>query len=129
MNVERIGCPKRKVIAVYEPRSATSRRRTFQDEFADAFAHADEVIVGKLFDPTRIPKEERDVSALTLVLSEEGFRTFRQELKELRARMVQLSEAENKKFWTGVAGDSRRVYQSLLQVFPVSQVRNSREEP
>ncbi len=77
----------------------------------------------------RIPKEERDVSALTLVLSEEGFRTFRQELKELRARMVQLSEAENKKFWTGVAGDSRRVYQSLLQVFPVSQVRNSREEP
>ena len=35
--------PKRRLIAVYEPRSATSRRKTFQAEFADAFAHADEV--------------------------------------------------------------------------------------
>ncbi len=77
----------------------------------------------------RIPKDERDVSALTLVLSEEGFRTFREELKELRSRMVQLSEAENRKFWPGVTGDSRRVYQSLLQVFPVSQHRGIREAP
>ena len=77
----------------------------------------------------RIPKEERDVSALTLVLSEDGFRTFREELKDLRARMVQLSESENKKFWTGVSGDSRRVYQSLLQVFPVSQIRGIKDEP
>ena len=77
----------------------------------------------------RIPKEERDVSALTLVLSEDGFRTFREELKELRARMVQLSESENRKFWTGVSGDSRRVYQSLLQVFPVSQIRGIKDEP
>ena len=30
--------PKRRVIAVYEPRSATSRRKTFQHEFVDAFA-------------------------------------------------------------------------------------------
>jgi UDP-N-acetylmuramate: L-alanyl-gamma-D-glutamyl-meso-diaminopimelate ligase len=51
--------PKRRLIAVYEPRSATSRRRTFQAEFADAFAHADEVIVGKLFDPSKIPADER----------------------------------------------------------------------
>ncbi|MCB9497197.1 MAG: TIGR02147 family protein [Fibrobacteria bacterium] len=77
----------------------------------------------------RIPKDERDVSALTLVLSEEGFRIFRQELKELRSRMVQISESENKKFWTGVTGDSRRVYQSVLQVFPVSQHRPPRETP
>lgn len=67
--------PKRKVIAVYEPRSATSRRRTFQDEFADGFAHADEVIVGKLFDPTRIPKEERfDPERLALDLHRKGTR-------------------------------------------------------
>lgn len=71
----------------------------------------------------RIPKEERDISALTLTLSEEGFLAFRQELKELRTRMVQLSETENKKFWPGVHGDSRRVYQSILQLFPVSQTR------
>jgi UDP-N-acetylmuramate: L-alanyl-gamma-D-glutamyl-meso-diaminopimelate ligase len=67
--------PKRRVIAVYEPRSATSRRRTFQDEFAEAFAHADEVIVGKLFDPTRIPKDERfDPERLALDLHRFGTR-------------------------------------------------------
>lgn len=76
----------------------------------------------------RVPKEERDVSALTLVLSEEGFRTFRQELKDLRSRMIKLSEDENKKFWNGVEGDSRRVYQTVLQLFPVSAMRKVRED-
>src|SRR5262245_7696219 len=33
-----------KLIAVFEPRSATSRRNVFQREFADAFAVADEVV-------------------------------------------------------------------------------------
>jgi len=65
--------PKRRVIAVYEPRSATSRRRTFQDEFVDAFAHADEVVVGRLYDPTKIPKEERfDPEKLALDLHRGG---------------------------------------------------------
>ena len=65
--------PKRRVIAVYEPRSATSRRRTFQEEFVAAFAHADEVVVGRLYDPTRIPKEERfDPERLALDLHRHG---------------------------------------------------------
>jgi UDP-N-acetylmuramate: L-alanyl-gamma-D-glutamyl-meso-diaminopimelate ligase len=65
--------PKRRLIAIYEPRSATSRRRTFQGEFADAFAHADEVVVGKLYDPSRIPKEERfDPERLALDLHRAG---------------------------------------------------------
>jgi len=65
--------PKRRLIAVYEPRSATSRRRTFQAEFADAFAHADEVIVGRPFDTSRIPREERfDPEKLALDLHRAG---------------------------------------------------------
>jgi UDP-N-acetylmuramate: L-alanyl-gamma-D-glutamyl-meso-diaminopimelate ligase len=65
--------PKRRIIAVYEPRSATSRRKTFQNEFADAFAHADEVIVGRLFDPTKIPSDERfDPERLALDLHQRG---------------------------------------------------------
>jgi UDP-N-acetylmuramate: L-alanyl-gamma-D-glutamyl-meso-diaminopimelate ligase len=64
---------KRRVIAVYEPRSATSRRRTFQTEFAQAFSHADEVVVGKLFDPGKIPAEERfDPERLALDLHRSG---------------------------------------------------------
>jgi UDP-N-acetylmuramate: L-alanyl-gamma-D-glutamyl-meso-diaminopimelate ligase len=65
--------PKRRLIAVYEPRSATSRRKTFQAEFAEAFAHADEVIVGKLFDPSKIPAAERfDPERLALDLHRGG---------------------------------------------------------
>jgi UDP-N-acetylmuramate: L-alanyl-gamma-D-glutamyl-meso-diaminopimelate ligase len=65
--------PKRRLIAVYEPRSATSRRKTFQAEFAEAFAHADEVVVGRLFDPSKIPETERfDPERLALDLHRSG---------------------------------------------------------
>jgi len=65
--------PKRRLIAVYDPRSATSRRKTFQAEFADAFAHADEVIVAKLYDPSKIPADERfDPEKLALDLHRSG---------------------------------------------------------
>src|SRR5204862_8309697 len=65
--------PKRRLIAVYEPRSATSRRKTFQNEFAEAFAHADEVVVGRLFDPSKIPPADRfDPERLALDLHRSG---------------------------------------------------------
>jgi UDP-N-acetylmuramate: L-alanyl-gamma-D-glutamyl-meso-diaminopimelate ligase len=65
--------PKRHLIAAYDPRSATSRRRTFQDEFARAFAHADLVMVGRLYDPSRIPRDERfDPERLALDLHRAG---------------------------------------------------------
>ncbi|MGE0401882.1 MAG: UDP-N-acetylmuramate--L-alanine ligase [Kofleriaceae bacterium] len=65
--------PKRRLIAVYDPRSATSRRKTFQGEFAEAFAYADEVIVGKLYDPSKIPPAERfDPERLALDLHQRG---------------------------------------------------------
>jgi UDP-N-acetylmuramate: L-alanyl-gamma-D-glutamyl-meso-diaminopimelate ligase len=69
----RLRYAKRRLIAVYEPRSATSRRKTFQAEFADAFAYADEVIVGRLFDPSKIPPAERfDPERLALDLHRSG---------------------------------------------------------
>jgi len=65
--------PKRRLLAVYEPRSATSRRKTFQNEYIEAFAHADEVIVGKLFDPSKIPLDDRfDPERLALDLHRRG---------------------------------------------------------
>ncbi|HPH67186.1 MAG TPA: UDP-N-acetylmuramate--L-alanine ligase [Kofleriaceae bacterium] len=63
----------RRLFAVYDPRSATSRRKTFQQDFATAFAHADEVVVGKLFDPSKIPVEDRfDPEKLALDLHRSG---------------------------------------------------------
>ncbi|HEY4243702.1 MAG TPA: GNAT family N-acetyltransferase, partial [Kofleriaceae bacterium] len=84
--------PKRRLIAVYEPRSATSRRRTFQAEFVGAFSHADEVIVGKLFDPAKIPPNERfDPERLALDLHRSG--TKAAYIPEVDAIVKQLAES------------------------------------
>ncbi len=84
--------PKRRIIAVYEPRSATSRRKTFQGEFADAFAYADEVIVGKMFDPSKIPAADRfDPERMALDLHQKG--TKAAYIPEVDAIVKQLAES------------------------------------
>jgi UDP-N-acetylmuramate: L-alanyl-gamma-D-glutamyl-meso-diaminopimelate ligase len=45
--------------AIFEPRSATSRRAIFQDDFVEAFAAADRVVIAGLFNPEAIAMEER----------------------------------------------------------------------
>jgi UDP-N-acetylmuramate: L-alanyl-gamma-D-glutamyl-meso-diaminopimelate ligase len=49
----------RRLWAIFEPRSATSRRATFQEDFVDAFAEADGVVIAGLFNPESIPAEAR----------------------------------------------------------------------
>jgi UDP-N-acetylmuramate: L-alanyl-gamma-D-glutamyl-meso-diaminopimelate ligase len=57
----RLRYPGRRLRAVFEPRSNTSRRRVFQDDFVAALATADEAVLAAVFtkasDP--IPPEER----------------------------------------------------------------------
>lgn len=63
----------RRLLAVYEPRTATSRRKTFQREFALAFANADELVVGALYSPDKIPDEDRfDPERLALEVHQDG---------------------------------------------------------
>jgi UDP-N-acetylmuramate: L-alanyl-gamma-D-glutamyl-meso-diaminopimelate ligase len=50
--------PDRRIWAVFEPRSASSCRRIFQDDFAEAFAKADEVVIASVFRST-LPPDER----------------------------------------------------------------------
>ena len=50
--------PSRRIWAIFEPRSASSCRRIFQDDFARAFAPADEVVVASVF-RSSLPPEER----------------------------------------------------------------------
>jgi UDP-N-acetylmuramate: L-alanyl-gamma-D-glutamyl-meso-diaminopimelate ligase len=54
----RTGYPTRRIWAVFEPRSASSCRRVFQDDFARAFSAADEVVVAGVFRST-LPESER----------------------------------------------------------------------
>jgi UDP-N-acetylmuramate: L-alanyl-gamma-D-glutamyl-meso-diaminopimelate ligase len=49
----------RRLWAIFEPRSATSRRAIFQEEFIDAFAEADGVVIAGLFNPEMIPSDAR----------------------------------------------------------------------
>jgi UDP-N-acetylmuramate: L-alanyl-gamma-D-glutamyl-meso-diaminopimelate ligase len=50
--------PSVRIWAVFEPRSASSCRRVFQDEFARAFVGADEVLIAPVF-RTRLPASEQ----------------------------------------------------------------------
>ena len=54
----RTGYPDRRIWAVFEPRSASSCRRVFQDDFARAFGAADEVVIAGVFRST-LPEHER----------------------------------------------------------------------
>jgi UDP-N-acetylmuramate: L-alanyl-gamma-D-glutamyl-meso-diaminopimelate ligase len=54
----RTGYPDRRIWAVFEPRSASSCRRVFQDDFARAFGAADEVIIAGVF-RSSLPESER----------------------------------------------------------------------
>jgi len=48
-----------RLVAAFEPRSATSRRAMFQEAFAEALGHADRVVLAPLHDPSGIPEAER----------------------------------------------------------------------
>ncbi len=50
--------PGARIWAVFEPRSASSCRRVFQDDFAHAFAGADEVLIAPIF-RSKLPESER----------------------------------------------------------------------
>ncbi len=51
--------PDSKIIAAYEPRSATSRRNVFQDVLPSAFKDADMVLIKKPFKLEVVPVDER----------------------------------------------------------------------
>jgi len=71
----RLRYPGRRLRAVFEPRSNTSRRRVFQDEFVAALGAADEAVLAAVFtkasDP--IPPDERlDPEAVVAELTRRG---------------------------------------------------------
>ena len=49
----------RRVFSVFEPRSATSRRKIFQKEYVEAFHGAHEVLIVKAFDQSKISEDEK----------------------------------------------------------------------
>jgi UDP-N-acetylmuramate: L-alanyl-gamma-D-glutamyl-meso-diaminopimelate ligase len=56
--------PDARIWAVFEPRSASSCRRVFQDDFAKAFAGADEVVIAPIFRSTMAEGERLSIPRL-----------------------------------------------------------------
>ena len=68
--------PDRRIWAIFEPRSATSCRRVFQDDFAHAFIEsgADEIILPDVFRASLPPEERLSVDDLVKAISRRGRR-------------------------------------------------------
>ena len=65
--------PRSNLVAVFEPRTNTSRRNLFQRRYAESFGGADRVVVVPPFDPEKIPEGERfDSNRLVAALKDRG---------------------------------------------------------
>lgn len=65
--------PSGKLLCIYHPRSATSRRATFQKEFAGALSKADEAVIAPLHAPAAVPEALRfDIDQLVGDLRSQG---------------------------------------------------------
>ncbi|MSQ03016.1 MAG: UDP-N-acetylmuramate:L-alanyl-gamma-D-glutamyl-meso-diaminopimelate ligase [Myxococcales bacterium] len=68
---------KRRLWAIFEPRSATSRRKVFQAAYAEAFGAADVVVVAGAHDQARIAEGERfDSNELVAAIRARGQEAF-----------------------------------------------------
>jgi UDP-N-acetylmuramate: L-alanyl-gamma-D-glutamyl-meso-diaminopimelate ligase len=73
----RQGYPDRRLVAVFEPRTNTSRRSIFQEPYAQAFNEADLIIVREPPDLWKVPEGERFSSAhLAADLTARGKQAF-----------------------------------------------------
>jgi len=69
--------PGQRLWAVFEPRSATCRRKIFEDKLPQSFATADRVIIADLFAPSKIPLEDRlDPKRVVESINENGGNAF-----------------------------------------------------
>lgn len=84
----RAAWPGRRLWAVFEPRSASSCRRVFQDGFAQAFSAADRVVIASVF-RSALPEHERlSVAQLVSDLTAAGVAAFHEPDVDAIVRVV-----------------------------------------
>jgi UDP-N-acetylmuramate: L-alanyl-gamma-D-glutamyl-meso-diaminopimelate ligase len=78
LNALRTRYRDRRLIAVFEPRSWSSRLAVFQQDCAEAFAAADYVIISEVFDSQKVTEKGRalDTKALIDAISQQGKPAF-----------------------------------------------------
>ena len=87
--------PGQRLWAVFEPRSATSKRKVFEQDFPNSFLVADRVIIAGLFSPEKIREEERlDPELVVTCLREKGcYAQFIKEVDDIVAFMAENTES------------------------------------
>jgi UDP-N-acetylmuramate: L-alanyl-gamma-D-glutamyl-meso-diaminopimelate ligase len=82
--------PGRRIVAVYEPRTWTARKKIFQAQYGEAFAPADVVIIAGLFEAGRISSSEQlSIDELIATLVAQGKRALTMtDADEIVARLV-----------------------------------------
>lgn len=58
---------ERRLVAVFEPRSWSSRLAVFQDEYANAFAAADYVVIASVFDSQKVSEKGKSLNTRQLI--------------------------------------------------------------
>lgn len=65
--------PNRKLIALFEPRSNTSRRNVFQKEYAECFTKADVTLLAPVNQPDKVPDGKvLDIAAIVSTIQKSG---------------------------------------------------------
>ncbi|NUO82347.1 UDP-N-acetylmuramate:L-alanyl-gamma-D-glutamyl-meso-diaminopimelate ligase [candidate division KSB1 bacterium] len=73
INSVRLRFPERRLWAVFEPRSATAKRKVFEQEYLHAFRGADNVVFAPVHRPDKVPEAERlSLSAVVDGLRSQG---------------------------------------------------------
>lgn len=69
---------KRRLVAVFEPRSWSSRLSVFQKDYADAFTAADYVVISSVFDSQKVTEKGRSLNTAELIedISRQGKPAF-----------------------------------------------------
>jgi UDP-N-acetylmuramate: L-alanyl-gamma-D-glutamyl-meso-diaminopimelate ligase len=73
----RLRYPGKRMVAIFEPRSATSRRKVFQQDYVDAFKESDATFIAAPYDQTKIASDDQFSSEQLVADLARGGRTAR----------------------------------------------------
>jgi len=116
LSAVRAAHPDRRIWALFEPRSATSCRRVFQDAFVSAFADAgaDEVVLAPVFRTSLAADERLDVDALVRAIGQTGTRARQAPDAEAIAQLVAHEAQEGDLVVVMSNGGFDRIHERLL---------------
>jgi UDP-N-acetylmuramate: L-alanyl-gamma-D-glutamyl-meso-diaminopimelate ligase len=118
--------PQSHLVAVFEPRTNTSRRKVFQEAYPASFASADEVVIVPPYEAEKIPEADRfDSAALVAALQQNGQRAA------LHANADEVVAALSGRLGTGAVvlimsnGAFDNIHEKLLSALRVRQGMNT----